>query len=90
MLSIALILFIIGAVVLYSTYKFNRSIKTDNKQSTFMIEESQRILLDNAKVDADYTSSGRVYTRGLSLIKNKETDKYDLISQAKVCDIGLY
>lgn len=89
MSSLAIILFVIGATILYIAIKLNKLLK-NNSNSAFMQNESQRILLNNAEVDSNYTSSGRIYTRGLSLIKNEDSGKYNLISQAKVCDIGLY
>jgi len=55
-----------------------------------MMLESSRIIYNNAEVTEDYSSQGRVFTRGLSLIKKDGDEKYTLISQAKVCDIGLF
>lgn len=90
MSSFAVVLFlIIGAAALYGAYKLKKLLKVGDG-SFFMKKESERIVFKNAEVDSDYTSTGRVYTRGLSLIKNKQTGKYNLIAQAKVCDIGLY
>lgn len=85
---VAIILFICGAVSAYYAFKLYRISKT-NKKSGFMNSESERILFNNAVINDNYTSSGRVYTRGMALVKAKN-GKYDLVAQAKVCDIGLY
>lgn len=81
MLSISLIGF-------YTFYKIKKSLKSE--KNSFMGKEASRIVFQDAKVDDSYSSEGRVYTRGLSLIKNDKSKKYNLIPQAKVCDIGLY
>jgi predicted small secreted protein len=81
MLSISLIGF-------YTFYKIKKSLKSE--KNSFMGKEASRIVFQDAKVDDSYSSEGRVYTRGLSLIKDKESKKYTLIPQAQVCDIGLY
>jgi len=67
-----------------------RIIINSKNTNKFMIHESIRVIYNNAEVTEDYSSKGRVFTRGLSLIKRKGDDKYTLISQAKVCDIGLF
>ena len=72
----------------YTFYKIKKSLKSE--KNSFMGKEASRIVFQDAKVDDSYSSEGRVYTRGLSLIKDKESKKYTLIPQAKVCDIGLY
>ncbi len=72
----------------YTFYKIKKSLNSE--KNTFMEKEAERIIFKDAKVDDSYSSEGRVYTRGLSLIKNDKSKKYNLIPQAKVCDIGLY
>lgn len=79
----------IGSFLLYMVYILSKKNSND-----FMERESKRVLLENAKVSESYSSEGRVFTRGLSLIKEKKssnkTNIYKFIPQAKVCDIGLY
>ena len=84
-LTISMLLF---AISIYPMFKllFTRN---NEKENHFMINESSRIIYDNAEVKENYTSQGRVYTRGLALIKKDGDSKFTLISQAKVCDIGL-
>lgn len=84
-----IIMLFISLVAFYSYYKVKKTLNSDN-DSSFMTKEASRIVFEDAKVDDSYSSEGRVYTRGLSLIKNEQTGKYNLIPQAKVCDIGLY
>lgn len=83
-----IILLTIGIIGLYYSWKFKKLLNSENK-SQFMTKESIRILFEDAKVDDSYSSEGRVYCTGMSLVK-LENGKYSLISQAKVCDIGLY
>ena len=64
-------------------------VSSNKRENHFMINESARIIYDNAEVKEDYTSQGRVYTRGLTLIKKDGDNKFTLTSQAKICDIGL-
>lgn len=87
--ALEIILLTIGIIGLYYSWKFKKLLNSENK-SQFMTKEASRIVFEDAKVDDSYSSEGRVYTRGLSLIKNEQTGKYNLIPQAKVCDIGLY
>ena len=84
-LTLSIILFLI------STYAILKLLYVSNnkRKNHFMINESARIIYGNAEVKEDYTSQGRVYTRGLALIKNDGDSKFTLTSQAKVCDIGL-
>ncbi len=84
-----IILLSFGLICIYYSWKLNKLLNSKNK-SQFMAKEASRIVFEDAKVDDSYSSEGRVYTRGLSLIKNEQTGKYNLIPQAKVCDIGLY
>jgi len=84
MLYISISLFIITS---YIAFKLLSKPKNSNH---FMMLESSRIIYNNAEVTEDYSSQGRVFTRGLSLIKKDGDEKYTLISQAKVCDIGLF
>lgn len=85
---ITIILLIVGIVFAYYSFKIYK-ISKQNENDLFMKNESKRIIFGNAQIDDDYTSTGRVYTRGMSLVKS-ENGKYSLIPQAKVCDIGLY
>ena len=84
LLYISILLFIITS---YLAIKILTKPKNSNQ---FMMAESSRIMYNNAEVTEDYSSQGRVFTRGLSLIKKEGDEKYTLISQAKVCDIGLF
>lgn len=85
---ITIVLLIVGIVFAYYSFKIYK-ISKQNENDLFMKNESKRIIFGNAQIDDDYTSTGRVYTRGMSLVKS-ENGKYSLIPQAKVCDIGLY
>ena len=73
-----------GVTILYIMYKLSKS----DKNNPIIRDEVRRIVTDSARVDTDYTSGGRVYTRGLTVIIDKTTNKYKTIPQAKVCDIG--
>ena len=73
-----------GVTILYILYKLSKTDKTN----PIIRDEVRRIVTDNARVESDYTSGGRVYTRGLSVIIDETTQKYKTIPQAKVCDIG--
>ena len=84
-----IILLTIGLVCIYYSWKFKKILNSENN-SQFMVKEASRIVFEDAKVDESYSSEGRVYCTGISLIKNEQTGKYNLIPQAKVCDIGLY
>ena len=84
-LIISIMLFLISTYFIFKLLYINN----DNKENHFMVNESARIIYDNAEVKENYTSQGRVYTRGLALIKKDGDSKFTLISQAKVCDIGL-
>ena len=75
----------IGVTILYIMYRLSQT----GKGNPLIKEEVSRIVNDNVYVDADYTSGGRVYTRGLSVIIDEKSKKYKTIPQAKVCDIGL-
>lgn len=85
---ITIILLIVGIVFAYYSFKIYK-ISKQNENDLFMTNESKRIIFSNAEIDDEYTSTGRVYTRGISLVKSGN-GKYSLIPQAKVCDIGLY
>jgi len=85
---IGLILLIVGIFSLFVTIRL--ILKIDIFKSEFLKNESIRILSDNARVDENYTSQGRIFTRGLAVVKDKESDKFRIIAQAKPCDIGLY
>lgn len=73
-----------GVAILYVIYKLT---KTENN-NPIIKNEARRIVLDHAQVGDDYTSGGRVYTRGLAVVVDETTKKYKTIPQAKVCDIG--
>jgi hypothetical protein len=73
-----------GVTILYIMYKLSKA----DKNNPIIRDEVRRIVTDSARVDTDYTSSGRVYTRGLTVIIDETTKKYKTIPQAKVCDIG--
>lgn len=88
MSAFELIMLFMSLMAFYIFYKIKKSLNSEG--NSFMGKESSRILFEDAKVNDSYSSEGRVYTRGLSLTKNSETGKYNLIPQAKVCDIGLY
>ncbi len=77
-------LFLISLVLIWKVFFFDI-----NKNDSKLKEEAKRILFGYAEVNSDYTSEGKIYTRGLSLVKKNKDDKYTLIAQAKVCDIGL-
>lgn len=77
-------LFLISLVLVWKVFFFKI-----NKNDSKMKEEAKRILFGYAEVDGNYSSEGRIYTRGLSLVKKDGDTKYTLISQAKICDIGL-
>ncbi len=73
-----------GVTILYIMYKLSKT----SKSNPIIREEVSRIVTDNVRVEDDYTSGGRVYTRGLAVIVDEESKKYKTIPQAKVCDIG--
>ena len=84
LLTFLISLFLISLVIFWKVFFF----KINNNDSKVK-EEAKRILFGYAEVDDNYSSEGRIYTRGLSLIKKDGDSKYTLISQAKICDIGL-
>ena len=83
--SILIIVGMFGLFFLFDLYKM-RAIFT----SSFLQNESARFFNDNSQAPNDYTSEGRTYTKGMAIIKDKETNKLKIITQAKPCDIGLY
>ena len=58
--------------------------------NTMSSTESERFFnnLSNAN-NEDPSIKSAIYTRGLSLNKSKNSEKYDLIPQSKLCDLGL-
>lgn len=76
----AIISLIIG---LYLLYKLN-PIKVDS----FLRNEADRGLNQKFKKEDDWSSEGRVYTKGLSLTTQKNGRK-KFIRQAKLADTGL-
>jgi hypothetical protein len=55
---------------------------------SFLVEEANRGLKDNFKMDEKWHSQGRVYTKGLTLIEEKNGEIY-FVRQAKLADTGL-
>jgi predicted small secreted protein len=84
-LTLSIILFLISSYAILKLLYVN----SNTRENHFMVNESARIMYNNAEAKEDYTSQGRVYTRGLALIKKDGDSKFTLTSQAKVCDIGL-
>ena len=85
---ITITMLIFSFICFYIYFKFKKMLHR-NTNDSFMLNEASRIIFKDAEVKAGYSSQGRVYCRGLALIKS-ENGKYTLIPQAKVCDIGLY
>ncbi len=62
------------------------------KKHSFFEEEANRYLNKFCEVDENWSSRGRVYTKGLAILKEKGKDgetKIKFVKQAKLCDIGL-
>ena len=68
---------------IFLLYKLN-PIKVDS----FLRNEAKRGIYNNFTKDKSWNSEGRVYTEGLTLIKQKDGKK-KFIQQAKLADTGL-
>ena len=54
----------------------------------FLVQEANRGLKDNFKIDDKWHSQGRVYTKGLTFIEEENGKQY-FVRQAKLADTGL-
>lgn len=84
------VLLFISLISGFSAYKLKKMLNNNNSEE--MNKDAKRILFDNAKdtFNGNYPLNYRVHTKGLALIKDNKTNKYTLIPQIKVSDIGLY
>jgi len=57
--------------------------------NTFLRKEAKRGLKENFKIDDTWHSQGRVFTKGLTFIEEKESGKQYFVRQAKLADTGL-
>ena len=74
------ILIYLGLMVLISVFK---------KRDAFLTSEAKRYFLQRNEIDDNWHSHGRVFTKGIALIKDKKTGKKKFIKQAELCDIGI-
>jgi hypothetical protein len=74
------IFFIIGIMLLMFLY---------GKKDTFLSTEAKRYFSKNNEIDSSWHSHGRVYTEGIALIEDKQTNQKRFIKQAELCDIGI-
>ena len=61
---------------------------TFGKRDKFLESEADRCLNNFCEVDDNWNSNGKVYTKGLAFVKDKNNN-LKIIKQAKLCDIGL-
>lgn len=84
--SIDILLLLISAVIGLSITREAFSIH----KSSVNTYESKRFFNELSNAEKENSSiKASVYTRGLTLAKSKKDEKYDLIPQSKLCDIGL-
>ena len=57
------------------------------KKNTFMEKEAKRCLSNQCEVDDEWSSIGRIYTRGFTVIRENGKNKF--IKQAKICGPSL-
>lgn len=88
MQSIGILLLCLGAFILYVVLKF--LLNKEKFKSEFLKKEADRIVTQHAKADKTYSSQGRMFTKGLSVMRKKGDKKFQIIAQAKVCGLGLY
>ena len=67
-------------------YFINKAIRYKN---SFAFKEAKRYLFGFNKIDKNWSSNGRIYTKGIALIEDKKTGKKEFIKQAELCDIGI-
>ena len=87
MTLIELLFLSISLIGFYTYFKIKVSLKNTN--NSFMEKEAARILFKDCEANLDYEPEGRFYKRAIALIKDKKNNKYNLISQAKICENGL-
>lgn len=73
---------IIGFSVTKEIFSINNS-SVNNAESDRFFNNMSNANNENPSIKSS------IYTRGLSLSKSKKDDKYDLIPQSKLCDLGL-
>ena len=84
--SLDIFLLVLAAVIGFSITKEIFAIRTSNMNK----EEANRFFNNMSNAENENPSiKASVYTRGLTLAKSKKDDKYDLIPQSKLCDLGL-
>jgi len=64
-------------------------IKLSKKISLFQLKEAKRYFKNFNEIDNEWSSHGKVYTNGISLLVDKKTGKKKFIKQAEVCDMGI-
>lgn len=86
---IEIILLFISFICFYYSYKLKKMLNENHSDE--MNKEAKRILFENAEntFNGNYPLDYKVHTKGMALIKDEKTNKYRLIPQIKVCDIGL-
>ena len=57
------------------------------RKNEFMESEASRILNNYCEVDDNWSSNGRIYTKGFTVIE--ENGKQRFVKQAKLCDAGI-
>ena len=55
----------------------------------FATREAKRYFYDFNKIDKNWSPEGKVYTKGIALIKDKKTGEKKFIEQAEISDVGL-
>ena len=66
----------LGAILVIFGFYLTRS-----RKKTFEYEEAKRYLFKFNKVDDSWSSRGRVYTQGLTLIEDKKTGEKNLLNK---------
>ena len=57
------------------------------KKDDFMEKEAKRCINGLCEVDDNWSSNGRIYTNGFTVIKQDGKNKF--IKQSKLCDAGI-
>ena len=79
MLMLAFILLFLGLLSFNFFWRF--------KRDPFLASEANRCLNHSCEVNDNWTSRGRMYTRGLAVVEVDGKKKF--IKQAKLVDIGI-
>lgn len=76
---ISLLLLFVGLIITGLFWRF--------KRDDFLASEADRCLNRHCEVDSNWSSQGRVYTKGLTVIEKDGKKRF--VKQAKLCDIGI-